>query len=75
MRIAEMCRMQPNGAIEQTGIWIDQQLVRIKAMAIRRIVRAIHAIAVTLSRAHVGYAAMPEIAFPLQRHACDFLRA
>ena len=67
--------MQSNGGIEQAGIWIDQQLLRIKAMAARRIVGPVGAIAVTLSRVQVRYAAMPKIAFPLQRYARDFLLA
>src|SRR6476661_5623747 len=41
------------------GIWIDQELVRIEAMAVRRIVRPMHAIAIDGARPRVRQIAVP----------------
>ena len=58
------------------GVGIDQQLVRVEAVAVPRIVRSVDAIAVELPRPHVGQVAVPDLMGHLaQGHAMQLAPA
>ena len=74
--IAEMRIAPDQAAGEPLGIGIEQQLVRIEAVAVLRLVRPVHAVAVELARRDVGQIAVPDIVGALrQRDALELARA
>jgi hypothetical protein len=69
LRAADLVREQRvvplDRARERLRVWIDQQLRRIEAVALCRIVGAVDAIAVELSGPDIGEIAMPYLIRPL----------
>ena len=57
--VAEHLLPPPHLALDSFGVRIDQQLRRIAPHAVRRVPRAVHAIAVTLAGPDVGHVAVP----------------
>ena len=74
--VAEM-RVAPHEGTDQAlGIGIEQQFVRIEAMPLRRIVRAVDAIAVDLAARDLGKVAVPDVVGAFgQRNAFELAAA
>ena len=60
-RVAETGIVPLQRAEVRAGIRVEQQLVRIEAMARLRLIRAVHAITVNRARAEIGHVAMPHL--------------
>src|SRR5689334_8205333 len=48
-------------ALDVPGVWLDEQLVRVEAVAALGLVRAVHAIAVEQAGARFGQIAVPRV--------------
>lgn len=59
--VAEMRVAPHHPAGDPLGVGVEQQLVRIEAMAVVRLIRTVHAIAVKLSRRNVVEIAVPDV--------------
>ncbi len=59
--IAEMRVVPADFALQRSRIRVDQQLVRIEAVPVRRIVGPVHAVAVELARPDLGQVAVPDL--------------
>ena len=69
--VAEQRLVPLEGAVDRFGIRVEQQLVRIAPLPRGRIVGAVHAVAVALTRLDAGQKAMPHEAIHLgQRDPC-----
>ena len=59
--IAETGIVPANIADERLGVGVDQQLVRIEAMAARRVIGTVHAVAVKLTGPDIRQVAVPDL--------------
>jgi len=71
----EQRRMQCEGPVERSRIWIDQQFRRIEAMSVTRIVRPGCSQSVTLPWRDVRDETMEYVAVPLRQRDTLLLRA
>ena len=65
--IAEQGVVPADAAVQAPGIGIEEQLVRVEAVPAPRLVGAVHAIAVELSRLQAGDIAVPDLIRPLRQ--------
>ncbi len=63
--VAEQRLVPLDLAAGRLGVGVDQQLVRVAAQALGRVVRAVHAVAVALAGLHGGQVAVPDVGVDL----------
>ena len=68
--VAEMRIVPAQLAEQRLGVGVDQQLVRVEAVAVRRVVGAVHAVAVELARPHVRQIAVPDLVGDIPAARC-----
>ena len=59
--VAESASCHADVAVQRLGVGVDQQLVRVEAVAVLRVVGAVDAVAVELPGPHVGQIAVPDL--------------
>jgi hypothetical protein len=63
--VAEDLVFPVNEAVDCLGVWIEQELGGIEAVAFARVVRPVHAVAVTLAGSDPGEIRVPDLVCPL----------
>ncbi len=58
--VAEQRLVPLDGAVDRLRVRVEQQLVRVAAQPVRRVVRAVHAVAVALARLDAGQERVPD---------------
>jgi hypothetical protein len=47
--------------MEETGVGIDEKLVRVEAVSVSRLIRAVHTVTIELARTYAGDVAVPDL--------------